>query len=694
MKSQRPIVRGIWDECAFDDRVSSIATRTAVVASRLPRDRPARHRAARGRRHLARVRRSRLRDARASRVARVHRASPRVSSDASRRRFARASRTCRVSSLRPPSPGALATRMRGETMVARTPLASSRADDATLGDAGVASASASAPASVPTPARTPATARARLSFSTPATTPVAPKSAVKTPASGLKVPGHGDLCAVCYSPLDREGRCDPDVEDVKRELFTTECGHVFHRCCLVRCREADFSTCPMCRAPLPSGSHRNTSAKRAAQRLADQANARRDAVIGAAAPRAGCPRAGPTHDQQTSRRGPRRSKHHLEEDDEDAASAGEMPPWMSPPRHRNRAGSAPATPARVGSESSLGDARRGRPTSPRPPTRGPRRRGVRHRRRGTSRARRSLRRRRRRRVRHRERVHPARVATGADTRVPSRSASARRWAPSAASCATPREARGTPRRSTDGTPLRRIEMYAREPRRRNSAPSRSRSAAWEATTGEKTRRRRTRNPNRRRSRRRSRLRSRRRSDRPRWNSRRRARRRRARRERRRQRNRVRAGDADASQTRGGGGDDRRGGGGGGGGREREEKSGRRRSEAPRRRRSVTTTGKRDEDEETARSEGARDDEFFYIDALSPRGDAVSRRRRASTGTRCDDTRRSGADIGKSLVGSSSRIVTPSPSSPFFVTPSPFSSLLLPFSSPPRCSVVSSSASLL
>ena len=47
LKSQRPIVRGIWDECAFDDRVSSIATRTAVVASRLPRDRPARHTAPR-----------------------------------------------------------------------------------------------------------------------------------------------------------------------------------------------------------------------------------------------------------------------------------------------------------------------------------------------------------------------------------------------------------------------------------------------------------------------------------------------------------------------------------------------------------------------------------------------------------------------------------------------------------------------
>ena len=246
--------------------------------------------------------------------------------------------------------------MSGETMVASTPLASSRADDATSDDACVASASASAPASVPTPARTPATARARLSFSTPATTPVAPKSAVKTPASGLKVPGHGDMCAVCYSPLDREGRCDPDVEDVKRELFTTECGHVFHRCCLVRCREADFSTCPMCRAALPSGlTPEHVREKRAAQRLADQANVRRDAVIGAAA------RAREAVRAQYVRRminrpvgaGPAVPNTISEEDDEDAASAGEMPPWMSPPRHRNRAGSAPATPARVGSESSL-----------------------------------------------------------------------------------------------------------------------------------------------------------------------------------------------------------------------------------------------------------------------------------------------------------------------------------------------------
>lgn len=168
------------------------------------------------------------------------------------------------------------------------------------------------------------------------------------------MPGHGDMCAVCYSPLDREGRCEPDVDDAKRELFTTECAHVFHRCCLVRCREADFSTCPMCRAALPSGlTPEHVREKRAAQRLADQANARRDAVIGAAA------RAREAVRAQYVRRminrpvgaGPAVPNTISEEDDEDAPAAGEMPPWMSPPR--NRAGSAPATPARVGSETSL-----------------------------------------------------------------------------------------------------------------------------------------------------------------------------------------------------------------------------------------------------------------------------------------------------------------------------------------------------
>ncbi len=37
------------------------------------------------------------------------------------------------------------------------------------------------------------------------------------------------------------------VADPKRELFTTACNHVFHKCCLVECRVRDFSTCPMCR---------------------------------------------------------------------------------------------------------------------------------------------------------------------------------------------------------------------------------------------------------------------------------------------------------------------------------------------------------------------------------------------------------------------------------------------------------------
>jgi len=62
-----------------------------------------------------------------------------------------------------------------------------------------------------------------------------------------------------HQQLDREHRRrlgewgeDEEVEDPKRVLFTTECMHVFHKCCLVRCREADFSTCPMCRAALPA----------------------------------------------------------------------------------------------------------------------------------------------------------------------------------------------------------------------------------------------------------------------------------------------------------------------------------------------------------------------------------------------------------------------------------------------------------
>jgi len=100
----------------------------------------------------------------------------------------------------------------------------------------------------------------------------------------VKVAGFGDMCAVCYSPLAREGRFEADVEDCKRELFTTTCSHVFHKCCLVRCREADFSTCPMCRAALPAGlTPEHVREKRAARAVLDAANAQQNAIRGAAA---------------------------------------------------------------------------------------------------------------------------------------------------------------------------------------------------------------------------------------------------------------------------------------------------------------------------------------------------------------------------------------------------------------------------
>lgn len=60
-------------------------------------------------------------------------------------------------------------------------------------------------------------------------------------------------CAVCHSPLDRtrpEASDDPE----KIELVTAlTCKHVFHRCCLVQCREHDIYKCPTCQQPLPRG---------------------------------------------------------------------------------------------------------------------------------------------------------------------------------------------------------------------------------------------------------------------------------------------------------------------------------------------------------------------------------------------------------------------------------------------------------
>ena len=86
--------------------------------------------------------------------------------------------------------------------------------------------------------RTPQLGTKRLSFS--ATTPGGMGSVgrTRTPGgSGVKVTGFGELCAVCYSPLDRAEAAAEDgdpIDDVKRELFTTECNHTYHRCCLVR----------------------------------------------------------------------------------------------------------------------------------------------------------------------------------------------------------------------------------------------------------------------------------------------------------------------------------------------------------------------------------------------------------------------------------------------------------------------------
>ena len=256
------------------------------------------------------------------------------------------------------------------------------------------------PRSAATPSRTPAAGSRRLVFSTPISTPSAPASSMRknprTPASGYKM-GNEEMCAVCFSPLerDRDRRRDffaealstdadasaasaagdrgeprdgvsavetPNVErrrenerdDPKRVLFTTDCNHVFHRCCLVKCREQDFSTCPMCRAALPSGlTPEHVREKNAARRLADQANAQQRSIVGAAQRAREAVRAQYVRRMVNRPLGQQTGAHVnvpsvIEEEGEGGGSPlGEMPPWMSPPRGRPRGGSAPATPART-----------------------------------------------------------------------------------------------------------------------------------------------------------------------------------------------------------------------------------------------------------------------------------------------------------------------------------------------------------
>ena len=270
-----------------------------------------------------------------------------------------------------------------------------------LASTSVATPKVDNPRSAATPSQTPAAGSRRLVFSTPISTPSAPASSMRknprTPASGYKM-GNEEMCAVCFSPLERDrdrrrdffaearettdvatdaegttnahattattattaSTCDPETfADPKRVLFTTDCNHVFHRCCLVKCREQDFSTCPICRAALPSGlTPEHVREKHAARRLADRANAQQRSIVGAAqrareAVRAQYVRA------MVNR--PRASEpgtfSRIEEEGEGGTHGnggsplGEMPPWMSPPRNgpRGRGGSAPATPARVSS---------------------------------------------------------------------------------------------------------------------------------------------------------------------------------------------------------------------------------------------------------------------------------------------------------------------------------------------------------
>lgn len=254
----------------------------------------------------------------------------------------------------------------------------------------------------PTPSRTPAQGSRRLVFSTPISTPNPPVSSIRkiprTPASGIKVGNGEEMCAVCYSPLERErsgkrwdffgeagekeagasgedGKGDDELGtsgdanetdgkenqttevDPKCVLFTTTCNHVFHRCCLVRCREQDFSTCPMCRAALPSGlTPEHVREKRAAKRLVDQANAQQNAIVGAAARAREAVRAQyvrrmvnrPAGLGLSDRVPPAIEEEGSNAENNPSSPMGTMPPWMSPPRGR-RVGSAPVTPARTNS---------------------------------------------------------------------------------------------------------------------------------------------------------------------------------------------------------------------------------------------------------------------------------------------------------------------------------------------------------
>ena len=251
-------------------------------------------------------------------------------------------------------------------MVEGTPAATRPARGADGDDETAPSTSATPLASA---MRTPLVATKRLSFS--ATTPMG--SVGRTPGSGIKVTGFDELCAVCYSPLARaEGERD-GVDDVKRELFTTECNHTYHRSCLVRCREADFTLCCLCKTGRIDGKGLTPEHVRERRAL----NAQRNAVIGAAARGREAVRARYVRTMVNRPSAGARVVAPLMPPVDEEGSPGTVAAAPASPARSVAASSAPATPAR--GSPSLEAATRAPPAAAATPRTSDARREIRHR---------------------------------------------------------------------------------------------------------------------------------------------------------------------------------------------------------------------------------------------------------------------------------------------------------------------------
>jgi hypothetical protein len=123
------------------------------------------------------------------------------------------------------------------------------------------------------------------------------------------------------------------------------------KCNLQRYSEADFSTCPMCRAALPSGlTPEHVREKRAAQAVVNAANAQQNAIIGAAARAREAVRAQYVR-RMVNRPAPPALPPPIREEDGGSAGSGGSGGGgfgVAPPSPARSVGptSAPATPAR------------------------------------------------------------------------------------------------------------------------------------------------------------------------------------------------------------------------------------------------------------------------------------------------------------------------------------------------------------